>query len=704
MNETVFVLAKLGRDDSHVEYCATMFCVDPETGLRSTLFSTHAGPAVRIETGLNQPLKKTQLKNALVALMCIHDNPYLAVQSLIRQLTKQGFDVSSRLDKLQSSNWSRYIAATENPLLSNIGFCTWDAFDHSVSHVGVAQTVKWIEQNEFPVAYIIVDDGWQTVSSTQRNSKHRVLASFDANEKFPHSLQRLCYDTRMPIYAWTTIVGYWSGISESIDSIRTLSTRGLISTGLHRNNVEDLSVYEGRYCIPYPDSKTVRSFFTRYFTDALSQQQAVSGLKIDAQGVLTYTCGGLEMVDREMTRFHTIKLYRESLSEVAQQAFGDTILINCMSCAPEVILSSGRTLSSANVCWRTSNDHAFPNVDEIPSAVAWHIVSNALNTLILGEIFPIVDWDMMRIGDADRRLVRLHVVARVLSGGPIYISDKTPFRCARALSHARDVIRSLVHGTDRRILRCIDVGRPTTDSLFVHPMECKPGEGGARAFKVFNRNSVNGIIAVFNLSGGGDGTTVEANYEPADILDFALLPSERGRRGRRVFQSSGSAPASALAPASASTPGKFVSVAMTGEDNVPGRVYVHQSIHDGCRIAVKALHVAVVHVCPVFKAGAGFEVCVVGQARYVNCGGAVESVTVDERSGTLWVGLGGAGETLVWVRRAGGGRAGARCEFAASGGAVAVVDADADEAGQRGALRTVDVGGDGPYGLRVRCV
>lgn len=704
MNETVFVLAKLDRDDSHVEYCAMMFCVDPETGLRSTLFSTHAGPAVRIETGLNQSLKKTQLKNALVSLMCIHDNPYLAVQSLIRQLTKHGFDVSPRLDKLQSSNWSRLIAAAENPLFSNIGFCTWDAFDHSVSHACVTQTVKWFEQNKFPVAYVIVDDGWQTVSSAQHNSKHRVLASFDANEKFPHSLQRVCYDTRLPIYAWTTIVGYWSGVTESIDSIRTLSTRGLISTGLHRNNVEDLSVYEGNYCIPYPDSKNLRAFFTRYFTDALSQQQGVSGLKIDAQSVLSYTCGGLETVDREITRFHTIKLYRECLSEIAQQAFGDMILINCMSCAPEIILSSGRTLSSANICWRTSNDHAFPNVDVIPSAVAWHIVSNALNTLILGEIFPFVDWDMMRIGDTDRRLVRLHVIARVLSGGPIYISDKTPFRCARTFSHAREVIRSLVHGTDGRILRCIDVGRPTIDSLFLHPMECKLGEGGARAFKVFNRNSVNGIIAVFNLSSGGDGKTVEASYEPADILDFALLLSERGSKVGRGFQSSGSALGSALAPAS--TPGKFVSVAMTGEDNVPGRIYLHQGIHDECPITVKALHVAVVHVCPVFKAGAGFEVCVVGQARYVNCGGAVESVTVDERSGTLWVGLRGAGETLVWVRRAGGGRAGARCEIAASGGAIVAVDADEDtgEAGKRGALRTVDVGGGGPYGLRVRCV
>lgn len=702
MNETVFVLAKLDRHHLHVEYCAIMFCVDPDTGLRSTLFSTRIGPAVRIETGLNQPLKKTQLKNALVALMCIHDNPFLAVQSLIRQLAKHGFDVSSRLDKLQSSNWSRFTATTENPLLSNIGFCTWDAFDHSVSHADVAQTVKWFEQNKFPVAYLIVDDGWQTVSSSQRNSKHRVLASFDANEKFPHSLNRVCHDTRLPIYAWTTIVGYWSGVSESIDSIRTVSTRGLISTGLRRNNVEDLAVYEGRYCIPYPDDKNVRAFFARYFTDALSQQQGVSGLKIDAQGVLTYTCGGLETVDRKMTRYHTIKLYRAVLSEIAQQAFGDTILINCMSCAPEIILTSGRTLSSANVCWRTSNDHAFPNVDEIPSAVAWHIVSNALNTLILGEIFPIVDWDMMRIGDADKRLVRLHVVARVLSGGPIYISDKTPFRCARALSHARDVIQSLVHGTDGRILRCIDVGRPTIDSLFVHPMECKPEEGGARTFKVFNRNSVNGIIAVFNLSDDGGGKTVEASYEPADILDFALLPSERGRRRIGGFQSSGSAPASALAPASASTPGKFVSVAMMGEDNVPVRVYVHQGIHDGCRIAVKALHVAVVHVCPVFKAGAGFEVSVVGQARYVNCGAAVESVTVDERSGTLWVGLVGAGETLVWVGRAGAGPAGARCEIAASGGEL--VSVDVDEAGWRGALRTVDVGGDSPTGLRVRCV
>lgn len=52
--------------------------------------------------------------------------------------------------------------------------------------------------------------------------------------------------------------------------------------------------------------------------------------------------------------------------------------------------------------------------------VAWHVSRNAMNKLFLGEVFRVTDWNMFCIGDEN---AYKHAMARVLSGGLVYISD-----------------------------------------------------------------------------------------------------------------------------------------------------------------------------------------------------------------------------------------------------------------------------------------
>ncbi|KFH05007.1 putative raffinose synthase 1, partial [Toxoplasma gondii MAS] len=89
-------------------------------------------------------------------------------------------------------------------------------------------------------------------------------------------------------------------------------------------------------------------------------------------------------------------------------------MLNCMGLTvPNVYLSGSMLIM------RSSEDHAFHGVVETAQNVAQHIWHNAANSLWLSPFF-VTDWDMFRVCAWHSRI---HAVARIISGGPIYISD-----------------------------------------------------------------------------------------------------------------------------------------------------------------------------------------------------------------------------------------------------------------------------------------
>jgi raffinose synthase len=51
------------------------------------------------------------------------------------------------------------------PCLDTFGWCTWDAFYHSVSSSGVSAGLSSLSKIGTPARFLIIDDGWQTVSA-----------------------------------------------------------------------------------------------------------------------------------------------------------------------------------------------------------------------------------------------------------------------------------------------------------------------------------------------------------------------------------------------------------------------------------------------------------------------------------------------------------------------------------------------------------
>lgn len=619
MDETFFILARIESTTPPL-YCALMLCVDSVTGLRSSAFPVPSfGIAVRIESGLRYPIKLSQLDNSLVAAISCNQNPYQAVRQLIQILVRTGVNFSSRLDKIASPQW---ISRLSDPLLSSLGYCTWDAFGTNISRRACIDTVKWLQQVLIPVGYSIVDDGWQAISDITSLKQFPHLVNLRANERFNHSLDSVIADLGIPVYAWVNILGYWGGLSTADFNQFSLTTvNGIQARGLHRNNVGDVHIWEKSYSVLRPDPANLSSFFNTYFHENISCHQKISGLKIDGQSLLDALCGDLYLVDPFMTRLKLITLYREAMAKVVRKAFPNSFVLNCMSCGPEAIFSSGSCLTLTNVCWRMSNDHAFPGVTENPSAVAWHILSNSMNTLLLGELFPIPDWDMFSVSSNDR-LAKLHAVARVISGGPIYFSDATPF--SNKSSHSSiQLLQSLV-SPDGHIIRCHDIGRPTVDSLFINPMHSET------VFKVSNRNAVNAILAMFNLRTGyleqGKEESINGSFRPSDIMDFDMFGSNTSYLSLIVQDSHLSA-------------------------------YFHRHKNDELSVIVDSLHTAMIHICPVFAIEAGIEMCAIGQPDLLNCGGVISSVayTSFSRKGQyqkyllIEIDLKSSGETLIWL-------------------------------------------------------
>lgn len=621
-NETFFILAELDTAPL-VTYVAVVFCVDGTSGIRSSLFATDALeslPALRLETGLCFPLRVSSVQDSLLACLVCRDDPYDAVHGVVALMADAGLDVSTAARKISSDSWT----SLQSPLQSRLGYCTWDAFGSTVTMDDVITAVKWLHRHDIPIGYVIVDDGWQTVSLTdgQEGGPHSaVLTELRANGKFGHSLKHLIDKLDAQVFAWTNVLGYWGGASldsESEYAIRTLRVSGRQARGLLFNDVEDARYWEREYEVVHPTTENLEIFFGNYLAESMSKRQGISSVKIDAQSILDLVCQTPEAQDN-ISRLELTRLYRTAFSKAVATAFPNAIVMNCMACGPEAILSSGAQTSGSNVCWRTSNDHAFPNVEENAAAVAWHILSNVMVCILLGEIFPLVDWDMFRVAaanDTDGRFARIHAVARVVSGGPIYISDFAPFvdgvRCSRGLELLRQLTAS-----DGRLLRCVGVARPTKDCLF---QDVRWGD--VRLLKVFNRNSVNGVLAMFNLRCGEEEDAL-GKFCPGDIRDFANVGSSDRR---------------------------FVSLVCGQEGYV--RLFVHTGLNDPCDVQVRSMDVAMIHICPVLEIVDGVSFCAIGQERLINGGGVVKSIgySIAETVISIDVSLEDGGDCLLWMQ------------------------------------------------------
>ena len=609
LHETSFVLMKLDRSGESLDqnqFACIVVAGSSTSTQRVTMFSTGTFPALRIESVcLDLPLVD-DINGMVVAHCALGTDPFSAVRAAFESLSRMAPACSSRSYKLSSAKWDPL--NEKATVLNHLGFCTWDALGHKCDEESVLAALKWFASKGVQIRYLVVDDGWQDGGSSgplsaddPADEPSPKLVSFSANDKFPYSLTPLSKAEKLVVYVWMTVIGYWGGADGSCLQRDTIRVSVVPSTGLNRNIPEQTKMWEREYEILAPSTGNVESFFRNYFSELFTK--GVRGVKIDGQSILgsfsTYHGGQPGLTAH----------YRDAIRRAAEHVFPDEVILNSMACAPEIILNSGDELSIANICWRTSDDHAFPDVKETEEMVAWHVLRNAMNSLFLGEIFPVTDWDMFCVGHEN---AYIHAVARVLSGGPVYISDSVPLN-ERSEGFAIDLIRKLTT-SDGRILRCADPGRPTRGCVFGDP-RC------GKMFKVFNRNTASGVVGLFNLSTKESGDKIRDAYCSADVEDFRLGPEA-----------------------------EFISVVIGSYWRC---AFKHTDRYGSQEITLWPMEAAIAHIYPVLRFGEGLKFAAVGRLDMLNCGGVVKCVcfwNMDDQNGYMAeVFLADSGTICVWL-------------------------------------------------------
>ncbi len=368
-------------------------------------------------------------------------------------------------------------------LLRYLGWCSWDAFQNTVSEEGLKQKCLEFKSKNIPVRWAILDDMWGEVREFYRakyESFEQLVAVMHASTlyhleadpiRFPNGLAHCIKelnDLGIEVGIWTPTTGYWSGLTPG---------------GKAHQILKDFVIQDsnGRI-VPSPDPEKCYMFY-KTFHDFLRSCGA-SFVKIDNQSMIRRFYKNLAPVGKLAKNIHDAME-----SSVGSHFNGD--MINCMGMASEDMWT--RTASA--IC-RCSDDF-------LPENRPWsakHILQCAYNSLILGQFYW-CDWDMWWTDDGQ---AGKNSVLSAICGGPVYVSDK--------LDRSRPERLSPLTLSDGSILQCDRPAYPTADCLvtdFEHP-DC--------IFKLQNICGNSGVIAAFHLN--QENKPLSGTISPADVYDL----------------------------------------------------------------------------------------------------------------------------------------------------------------------------------------
>jgi raffinose synthase len=277
--------------------------------------------------------------------------------------------------------------------LGLLGWCTWDAFYHTLSAAKVRGGLASFSRGGVTPSFLMLDDGWLDVSGDHLNG-----FAADA-KKFPGGLAPTIREARRRgvrrVGVWHALQGYWAGLAP--DGALARDYRLDVRTG----NIRPWNPGETRELARVVEADVARFFqdFHRYL-----RAQGVDWVKVDGQAALE--C----FTDGRVGRVGATRRWQEALQGAAAAHFGGGLL-HCMCNVNDIALHLG-----AGNAWRNSDDY-FPRrgADQ-----QWrHLVFNAYNPLWSSQ-FAWPDWDMFQSHGPE---AAAHAAARALSGGPVYGSD-----------------------------------------------------------------------------------------------------------------------------------------------------------------------------------------------------------------------------------------------------------------------------------------
>ncbi|KAL2603528.1 hypothetical protein AAZV13_09G015700 [Glycine max] len=392
-------------------------------------------------------------------------------------------------------------------MLDCFGWCTWDAFYHSVNPQGIKDGLGSLSEGGTPAKFLIIDDGWQdTVNEFQKDGEPFIegsqfggrLISIKENSKFravgdvtesgaPVSLKDFVSEIKSSfglkyVYVWHALLGYWGGLDPNASGTKKYDPklRYPVQSPGNLANTRDLSIDAmEKYGIGVMDPAKISEFYDDLHSYLVSQN--IDGVKVDVQNILETISSGLG------GRVLLTRRFQQELEKSISTNFQDNSIICCMAHNTDSTYHSKQSAIT-----RASDDYYPKN----PTTQSLHIAAIAFNSIFFGEIV-VPDWDMFySLHDA----AEFHAVARAVGGCGVYVSDKPG-------QHDFNVLKKLVL-PDGSVLRARYPGRPSRDCLFIDPVMDKKS-----LLKIWNLNKCGGVVGIFNCQGTGSWPGLESNAE-----------------------------------------------------------------------------------------------------------------------------------------------------------------------------------------------
>lgn len=396
------------------------------------------------------------------------DDPY----RLARETYATAFAASNNYGRLR---WEKGYPE----IFRSLGWCSWNTYYKEVTEEKIINSVRSLRDKNIPVGFILIDDGWL-------NIKENKLSDFEADpRKFPGGLARIARTLRdeykIPhVGVWHTFQGYWDGINK--DS--AIGKQHKLFTGI-----------DGK-ALPDPRDGAGEDFYRDWYKRL--NEWGYDFTKIDNQSSnAKFTNGFLPLLDSGGgTQRNLQEGARKSFKPVGGVISGvapsSLNIINCM----EMTLENAYNWRHTNLA-RNSDDY----LPEDPQNAKDHIFQNAYNTFWTSN-FAYPDWDMFQTHDPN---AETHIVARAISGGPVYFTDEPGKENA-------ELLRRLAF-SDARLLMLDEPGQVTRDLLLTDTaLEAVPLKIAGR---ITRRGYSAGMLAAFNVNKSAPVVTGNINF--ADI-------------------------------------------------------------------------------------------------------------------------------------------------------------------------------------------
>ncbi|MEM2058109.1 MAG: Sip1-related alpha-galactosidase [Thermoproteota archaeon] len=456
---SVFLLADYGG-----KYLALLTLTDKTTA--------YVWPGLKLKVFSGKASKR--IEQSIIVSLALDKDPYRAVEDCVNA-------ASSRVAFKPRSVKKKPI------IMDKIGWCSYNALlTEDLSHENIVKIVGGLIGRGLRLGWVLIDDGWQDEVS-RGGWPRRFLARLSANKRFPDNIGGVVKSLKGlgvgSVGLWHTVNIHWSGFEE--EALRELGG------GFFSKFVEGY--------VPPPTMEEAFKLYRRFFS--WLRDSGLDFVKIDNQWVIHALYNGFSMVGEAAGNV-------ELAMQAAAYANGLDVL-NCMCMAPEnysnFLLSNAMRIS----------------IDYIPfwrADAKLHTLFSAYNALLFSHIaYP--DYDMFMTYDP---CAKIHAVARVFSGGPIYITDRETEKTDT------DLLKRFVL-PDGRVVRVDRPALPTRDVLFRDPYN-EPV-----LLKMASETNGSISIAAFNVSKSGGRIEGSVSLDglpfPVERVDHAYFKTFSGEMG-----------------------------------------------------------------------------------------------------------------------------------------------------------------------------